>query len=343
MRVSKTFYEAAGPYLYSNVIIKDQQPMSSVLAGVKTADKSATRCRPAVSNLKIQLLAFVQQITIATHTCKNNDLDIDSSIYKNLFPADLFSNLKTLLAIPYAECCDTEYLCGRNNQCPIITLARPQKFVLHNSRMYRDCPENFGKCCHRIDTRWPTLTLVLDETACEMADFRYAFAWDDDALKELRIIVCKTPAWLDKIAQRTTCTKDFADIRTLANGVVGPVISAITAKHADKSIAITIYLFRELEREPEALKNFNQGLDEGISYGHRIRGAVLDRENGPKITIKTLAHYIEEGLEDEFLWQELKYWRNENQRRSTEFESEEVSEIDEMVLGMFCRFVKLFS
>lgn len=336
MRVSKTFYEVAGPLLYSNVIIKDQQPMSSVLVGVKTADKHATRSRPAVSNLKIQLLSLVLQLTVATHTCKNTDLPPYSSVYKNLFPVEHFSNLKTLLVIPYAECCENVYLCGRNDHCPILARARPQKVVLHNSRLDRNWPEYWRKCSHKIDTRCPTLTMVLDETACEMVDYeKMSDAGSVNNLQELRVIACKTPAWLDKIAQRVTCSPNIADIRSLASGIVGPVVSEFMAYDWYRSINITIYLFRRLDLEDDALKSFSQALDEGISRGIQMRGSVVDRQDDPTITIKTLADYIDEGLEDEFLWQELQYWRNENQRRLTEVEGEDVSEIDEMVLGMF--------
>jgi hypothetical protein len=125
MRVSKTFYDVAGPYLYSNVIIKDQQPMWSVLVGVKTADKNATRSRPAVANLKKQLLSFVQQLTVASHTCHTYGVFTQSNMYNSMFPAELFGNLKTLLLIPYAECCDNEPLCGSATRCPILALARP--------------------------------------------------------------------------------------------------------------------------------------------------------------------------------------------------------------------------
>jgi len=333
MRVSKTFYEVAGPLLYSNVIVKYRQPMSRVLVGFKTPDKNATRCRPAVSNLKVQLLSYVQQLTVATHSCDAYNLPIDSSAYRNLFPTELFLNLKTLLVIPFAECCETEYLCDYSNRCPILARARPRKVVLHNSRMHRNWPEDWRKCCHPIATYCPTLTMVLDETACDMVNFDKRFGAGYVAgLKELRIIACKTPKWVDKIAQRVTCSDGIANIESLANGIIAPVVAEFVA---DKSIAITIYLFRRLDLEEDTLKRFNRALHEGILYARQKAGAVWDSRDGPSITIKTLSDYIDEGLEDEFLWQELQYWRNENQKRMTEVEGEDVSEIDEMVLGMF--------
>jgi hypothetical protein len=99
----------------------------------------------------------------------------------------------------------------------------------------------------------------------------------------------------------------------------------------DSSITINIYLFRQLEQELDSMKRFSVALDEDLSFRRQGAGIV----DGPAYTIKTLFDYIDEGLEDEFFWQELQYWRGENRRRLTEFEVEEVSEIDEMVLGMF--------
>jgi hypothetical protein len=150
-------------------------------------------------------------------------------------------------------------------------------------------------------------------------------------LKQVRIIVTKTPKWLDKIAQRVTCTPDIADIQSLATGVVAPVIAAFLD---DSSITINIYLFRQLDRELDSMKRFSVALDEDMSFRRQREGIV----DGPAYTIKTLSDYIDEGMEDEFLWQELQYWRGENRRRLTEVEVEDVSEIDEMVFGMFVGF-----
>jgi hypothetical protein len=85
---------------------------------------------------------------------------------------------------------------------------------------------------------------------------------------------------------------------------------------AGSHVPLTIYLFQEMDEAymtrvqetlPIALENIPQK-----QYNP------LPRRPAVGYTIKTLSDYIAEGVEDELLWQELKYWREENQRRLKE-------------------------
>lgn len=169
-----------------------------------------------------------------------------------------------------------------------------------------------------IYVRCPVLTLFLDKGVQGVDALPWEVAYHGvhwDYVKELRIIVTKLPAWLEKTAQRESSSERIVDIQTLATKILAPVILPVP-------IPMTIYLFQdwqqhgagELERmtpglERESARRDEQALQRAISKGDR------PRPPRPGYKVKTLSYYIAEGLEDEMIWQELKYWREENARR----------------------------
>jgi hypothetical protein len=328
MSVSKTFYKVAGPLLYSNVIIKTGQPMSGVLVGRKLQAED-TDSRPIV-NLKKQLLSYVQQITVATHVCKYT------------FATHVIPNLKTLLVIPYAACWHNDRIC-ETRQCPILQGARPLKLVLHNSRLNTmsagpGMPTSWPMAAHEdvsirpaMRVTAPTLTVVLGETDSGIEELPYKADYrgvDWTKVKHIRVIIANTPAWLDKKCQRETCSESIVDMHTLASTILLPIMSWVPA-------SMSIYLFRDIQQGQVGLEDLADRLDalfirrEPLVNMFRSKGRFNmppDTKCRPEYTIKTLSDYIEEGLEDELLWQELKYWREENQRRKSEIGGDEEEE-----------------
>lgn len=171
------------------------------------------------------------------------------------------------------------------------------------------------------------MTLVLDETGCVDAVLDHEMSYqrvDLEKLKELRIIAHRTPKWLDKVARRSTCSSGAPfEVERLATRILGPVISPIIAS---KSISISIYVFRKLDSE--SLADLKSSIDTDL--GERLGRANLDDtlRNAPPYIIKTLSDYISEGLEDELLPEELKYWRERYQKRLLgEENAEELQEL----------------
>jgi hypothetical protein len=163
--------------------------------------------------------------------------------------------------------------------------------------------------------RCPTLTLVLDEAGCDEDTFEEEASYhpvDFGFLKELRVIVHKTPKWLDRIAQRSTCSvkSNKSTIAELASRMLGPVIAPIVALG---SIKITIYLFRQLDSDPS--NTLAAAIETDLSERQNAAGSDLAQGGRPRYTIKTLSDYISEGSDDELLPEELKYWREQNQTR----------------------------
>jgi PHD/YefM family antitoxin component YafN of YafNO toxin-antitoxin module len=161
------------------------------------------------------------------------------------------------------------------------------------------------------------LTLVLDETGCEEGRLRQEASYQQvnlNLLKELRIIIHKTPKWLDDIARRSTCSinEDFT-IAGLASRMLGPVIHPIVTSGM---IEITLYLFRQLDST--SIDALTAAIEADLSERQTSAGLDLVQQGRPRYTIKTLSDYISEGLEDELLPEELQYWREENQRRLKE-------------------------
>lgn len=325
MRVSKTFYQVAGPLLYSNVIVKGSQPISNALIGESMAVHKlrATRRHPASDgvNLKKRLLSLVQQLTVASHTCT-----------RTLIPAETFPNLKTLLVIPDADCWMSRLLCGNGSfSCPILAGARPEKVVIHNSRASHHA---WPMCREWIYTTSPTLTLVLDEAKCgtnglpHQAHYR-GVVWTK--VRELRIIVSKSPPWIGRIVPKVPCPSTVIDIPQLATRLLAPLLEG-------RAVPITIYLFRDFEERGESLLDLTDILDKDLEDRHQDtsdrwwrQGLTFKGNARPDYTIKRLGDYISEGVEDEFLWQELQYWRREHMRRMEKAEERDVGEIDDSI------------
>jgi hypothetical protein len=182
---------------------------------------------------------------------------------------------------------------------------------------------------HQLNVKSPTLTLVVDETELGGSSEFSGLVHIPEHLNETRLIVCKTPSWLDKLAYRETISSEVVDIHDLTTNIIIPFL------RRGRSAFKQIYLFRAKDSER--------------NYINRIVNAVIDRENRdrsryallygwpfypalPDYTIKTLKDYIEEGVEDELLEEELQYWREENSKRLNEGEGEAVKEKVDQVL-----------
>jgi hypothetical protein len=316
MRVSKTFYQVAGPLLYRNIVVKTQHSISPVLIGNSIVSRDGTQEGVAATNLKNNLLSLIKHITIVEHRCS-----------RDAFAGPLL-RIPTLLVVPRSSCAESYHLCLGRVSCPSLAKIRPQKVVLHHTRLSEG-----DEISHDNDTakqfpfrvRCPTLTLVLDESGCDTADLDQEASYQQvnlDLLKELRIIVHKTPIWLNKIAQRSTCSlyEEFIVAR-VASRMLGPVMAPIVALGSTK---ITIYLFRQLDSA--SIDAVIAAIEADLSKRQKAAGLDLVQQGRPRYTIKTLSDYISEGLEDELLPEELKYWREQNQKRLAEGEAVEDGE-----------------
>jgi hypothetical protein len=310
MLVSKTFYQVAGPLLYHNIVVNTENPLSSVLVGNAVVNRVATSKQAAAINFKNSLLSLIQHVTVTTHRC-----------WRESFTGPLL-RVPTLLIVPRADCGVRHNLCLDRVSCPTIAKIRPQKVVLHHSRLGDpdesdpDEDNDIAKL-FPFTIRCPTLTLVLDETGCEEGRLRQEASYQQvnlNLLKELRIIIHKTPKWLDDIARRSTCSinEDFT-IAGLASRMLGPVIHPIVTSGM---IEITLYLFRQLDST--SIDALTAAIEADLSERQTSAGLDLVQQGRPRYTIKTLSDYISEGLEDELLPEELQYWREENQRRLKE-------------------------
>jgi hypothetical protein len=313
MRVSKTFYQAAGPLLHRNIVVNTKHSISPLLIGYSIVDRDATTRQAAAANLKNSLLSSIKLVTIFEHGCS-----------REAFTGPLL-RIPTLLVVPRASCDDSHHLCLGRLSCPIIAKIRPQKVVLHNTRVgdYAGVP-NMDEIISKhfpFTARCPTLTLVLDEMGCDDVTLEREASSPQvnlDLLKELRIILQKTPDWLNEIAQRSTCSSDEEfTIKRLVLRILGPVMAPIVALGSTK---ITIYLFRQLDSA--SMDALTAAIEVDLSQRQKAAGLDLVQEGRPRYTIKTLSDYISEGLKDELLPEELEYWREQNQKRLAEKEAE---------------------
>jgi len=78
-------------------------------------------------------------------------------------------------------------------------------------------------------------------------------------------------------------------------------------------LPLKFYLFQDMDEV--YLTSVQDTLATRLADATRTQGPHLPPRTKLPYTIKTLADYIAEGSEDELLWQELKYWREENKRR----------------------------
>jgi hypothetical protein len=290
MRVSKQFYEVAGPLLYKKVVIKNR--LAEIMLGHSQIDRAPTKSRAASVNLKTQLLSLVEHLTIVTHTC---------GAVEPHFP-----NAMTLLIIPYADDLANEDLCQYSKRCEILE-GWMQRIVIHNSRA--------GSLPYKV--KCPVFTLSLDEGKsvrhlARQVDYRRVH-WN--YVQQFRIIVSKFPAWLEFAAQKESASEGIVDIQALVNSILVPAMAPVP-------VTVTVYLFRDLRQQDETQVNeVKQMLDKGLAHAEQqaLQRAIQKGKPAPQprkaYVIKTLSDYIAEGLEDEFLGQELKYWREENDRR----------------------------
>lgn len=308
MRVSPAFHELAGPPLYSNIVIKRTQLMLKVILGLsQTYDGSDHHSTEQNSeNRKAKLLSHVQQITVADHYCVAR------------ISAGWFPDLKTLLILPYADTHSTDWICGDHGNCLVLNSVRPQKVVIHNSRTdqinskidrIRGVPAwPMGR--HPLRVACPTLTLVINDIECALgllpSCIRYKGV-DWAYVKEIRVIINRTPPWLDKIAERAS----YPDppplgSRRLAMSIILPLVLA-------SIVPLKFYLFQDMDEV--YLTSVQDTLAATLKNRTSTQGTHPPPQTKVPYTIKTLADYIAEGLEDELLWQELKYWREVNKRR----------------------------
>jgi hypothetical protein len=165
---------------------------------------------------------------------------------------------------------------------------------------------------HHIHVTCPSLTLVINEIDCALGKLPH-LNWisyrgvDWQHVKEIRVIVNRTPPWLDRIAERVTCSK-FPPLtsRRLVEGLLSPLI-------AGSHVPLTIYLFSEMDEA--YITRVQETLPIALKDIPQKQFNPLPQRPPVAYTIKTLSDYIAEGAEDELLWQELKYWREEHQRR----------------------------
>jgi hypothetical protein len=293
MRVSKQFYEVAGPLLYKKVVIKNR--LAETMVGHRAVYRAPTKSRAASYNLKRHLLSLVEHLTIVTHTCGAAE--------------PYFPNVKTLLIIPYADDVTNEDLCQYSKRCSLLGGGgmRLQKIVIHNSRAY--APPYMVAC--------PILTLSLNEGAGLRHLSRQVDVWGVHwrLVDQVRIIVSKLPAWLEFTAQMESGSERIVDIQTLVTSVLVPAMASVP-------VPVTVYLFRDFEGQGKnKINEVKHMLDKGLARADQqaLQTAMNKGQPAPQprkaYTIKMLSDYIAEGLEDEFLWQELKYWREENDRR----------------------------
>jgi len=293
MRVSKQFYEVAGPLLYKQVVIRNR--LAEFMVGHTHIDRAPTKSRAASVNLKSHPLSLVEHLTIVTHTCGAAEPH--------------FPNVKTLLVMPYADDVANEALCQYAKRCTILGgwRMRLQKIVIHDSRV--NSPSYTVRC--------PSLTLPLDEgqslrPLVRRIDYRGV---DWDRVRQVRIIVSKLPARLEFTAQRESESEGIVDIQALATSILVPAMAPVP-------VPVTVYLFRDLQKaDDNDLEMLKQLLRKGLARVDKEARSRATKYGEPvtqprkAYTIKFLSDYIGEGLEDEFIWQELKYWREENQRR----------------------------
>jgi hypothetical protein len=322
MQVSSGFYELSFKLLYHNAIVKGTNGMSKLLAQHPPSGDEVSESH------KPKLLTWVEQLTLFTHTCR-----------RMTFSADSLPNLETILIIPRATCRHADWICNRAS-CPILEGARADKMVFHNSRrnyVRRDWETANWPLGVRVFDVWcSTLTLVIDEAEpfgnidarFQRERFEGSSArggnGEPDA-DEVRIIVLSpTPDWLNQIAQRSTCQCDTASIDVLAIHILAPLIQTNTRP-------ITIYMFRPLDPHGDFLEE----LDEAIF--RELRGMYLADDDPKVYSLKTLADYISEGVQDELLPEELKYWREENERRSNKARENHIDDMDQVrgVLSLF--------
>lgn len=312
MRVSKTFYEVTGPLLYRNIVINNEYPALAITAGDSLVGRRATRQHAAAFNLKTKLLSLTQNLVIASHLCTGSSF------------AGALLDVHTLLIDPSPSCGGNNRLCNSMSGCPILAKVRPQKVVLYHTR-YCDHLGNLGELIHHhsFTVQCPTLTLVLDETGCGEARLRDDMQYRDvelPVLKHLRIIVQRTPERLElESGEDMSSINQPFDIGRLVSRMLKPVIAPIVTLGW---ILVTVYIFHQLDTK--SLEALTIAIDTQLGERNAVTGMTVDgsQKGRPLYIIKTLSDFISEGLTDELVPQELRYWRGVNQTRMAKAEAE---------------------
>lgn len=255
-------------------------------------------------NLKSTALSAAQQITVFKHSCKRSS-----------FTSDTFPNLKTLLIVPHLDSVEEKW-CADKVYCPILQESRPEMVVIYNSRYPWTGPaDEWPMYYHECVVASPKLTWIVDETHLGSKAGIIGLGIECNKVDEVRIIICKTPSWLDKRAGRETVSDQVVNLKYMVNKMILPFL-----KYSHRNAAsATIYLFRAEDNQRNSISLTvdwaleDEGrLDPEIA---RMFGTHYVAPPKPIYTIKTLNDYIKEGVEDELLEEELQYWREENTRR----------------------------
>jgi hypothetical protein len=252
--------------------------------------------------MKSNLLSMVQQITIAAHSCARSS-----------FTSDTCPNLKTLLVVHKVRFGSDDQFCEGGMYCPILERARPEKLVIHARRRDGRREVVWPVVNHQLVLNCSTFTLVLDETDTlvwgslpvhyEEIDWKIP--------KEIRLVITRERDHPDDVAQGSPSTTDMYERNTYElRSLLHKTILSLFG-HTD--VPITIYLFRPFGADGEHLAML-QGVIDGI-LSRRHQDQVDNKPKKPECTIKTLEDYIEEGCEDEFPPDELRYWREMYEER----------------------------
>jgi hypothetical protein len=158
-----------------------------------------------------------------------------------------------------------------------------------------------------IEIQSPVLTLILDESAHNGLPPQAQNDVNMDQVKEIRIIInSDSPSQIDETAPRECC-HGLVTVQQLARKIVAPILDEL-------EVPTTVYVFHNFPNGPEDMKRLQHYLAKDLDEKHERRGSEKARQY-PIYTMKTLRDYISEGVEDEFLPEDLEYWRKEDQKR----------------------------
>jgi hypothetical protein len=281
---------------------------------------------------------MVQQLTVMKHSCKH-------FCKRSSFLPNTCFNLRTLLIIANVSISRTEpeRWCEDKVRCPILENARPRKIVIlyHNFKLPRYGYRQWPTYYHKLLISCPTLTLVMDETGFgdpPQLNAKPVLSWlvysgvTWKSIQELRILLCGTPTWDDRVPRKSVSPPVNMDHEQLAIDIIVPLLRP-------SAVPVTIYLFRLHVQTGDDLVKLQEIVDEyldvqhqGDLYRHQWYPAGRSQPKKPVYTLKTLNEYIEEGVEDELLEEELQYWREENNRRLNKGKIEPVQDEGDQVL-----------
>jgi hypothetical protein len=261
-------------------------------------------------SFKANLVSNIVQLTVLPHFCwiqhrfKTRGLRSEIPVL----------NLKTLL-VPSDPDHDPDSMYRSDYRpCPIVRGARAQKVVLHDMvpSFYTPTSWPLGQNgCVQIDT---DLVLVFrmdfypDQQLPYEADYS---GIDMTRLKHLRIIAAQTP-WKDSVSPSPL---DISNSDYLSN-VIAPAVAWLP-------VPVDIYLFPSHTRDTWPQRDVIDLLEDDFAERETV-AAEFQQSNRvpgscrPDYTIKSLEEYINEGWSDEFLPQELAFWRSKYEERASD-------------------------